>query len=147
MKTLRGTLRGCSQRRVGRSHECMPRAVRRRGRRVSGGGWCEASLESRQRRFSHLLSVPSRRVDDDKSESADCWRRRRSVVALIRVFTHRGPSFFRAVTARGAITVVSHRGVDRHNESIRRGWCEVVGIVYMRYQPRVATRAPQVHNE
>lgn len=66
---------------------------------------------------------------------------------VIRVFTHRGPSFFRAVTVRGAITVVSHRGVDRHNESIRRGWCEVVGIVYMRYQPRVATRAPQVHNE
>lgn len=67
MKTPRGAPRECSRQRIGRSHECTP--VRRRGDERAADGSARPCLKSRQRRFSHLLSAPSRRrVDDDDDE-------------------------------------------------------------------------------
>ena len=76
MKTPRGVPRECSRQRIGRSHECTPRGAVTSGRRVAERGR-GPSLGSRQRRFSHLLSAPSRRRVNDDEQSPRIARGRR----------------------------------------------------------------------
>lgn len=118
----------------------MHAAVRRRAGRADGSarrGEAQASLESQQRRFSHLLSVAASRQVDDDEQNRRARRRRRRGRSAFRFFARcRNYSASVVKSARARVTRVAKviiRGVDTARRvDTRRGWCVVVGTVHTR---------------
>lgn len=158
MKTPGGAPRECSRRRIGRSHECTPRAARRWR---AGGGW-QREAEPRRVGSAGSLTCWVRRVgggvddDDDDDEQSPRIAGEDDVVARGVTFAvpfprgWTGPAEQHPVARRGASARKGrggrgnrHRGVEYTRRVDTQGGGAVVGSVYTRCSHVWPTRAPQ----